>query len=768
MIRFSFAGIIVFVCSYVNYTSEFLDDARFKHEAYERLQDAGVSLARVCDPQRECKYCDAIASETKQIESARDEQRERQMLANVEQQQNKATEPICAGTWNTILLRCAKRMQRLSRFISRHKLDLLYLPMFITNMALLLLYFVRSLAYGFIETTRNKTTGEYVHPLQKWLEQHYIIDYLTHYSQRSGINKMLVLFMGQYLLSRIRYVYHKMQAAELNKHVYTHLNIVQLDFAYLSEVRSTLGEMFYLMGPGWSNEKSADKQGCMDRDKHMRAFSKRIRKLGKFDRVYFFNQIEFNANFAGYKHLCTQRHEQPVESHMRCIEFIEADIVPVRRESLELAPTDGRSEFWRQARQLGRALLSLDDEGAVRRGFVAAPVHRSSSVHQCSAVCAIVYGLSFLVLTLFFANMTFCIRLLTAYGLSLDDLTGTATLAISNVLQSREVLLLVSTATLQFSVIGWNLLDTALVLQAGLVSHSRNIKVSRMLSDSLEEHRDFMRLFRAHTRRNRVDWCSASAATYELICDDFKRNILPKSACDDFNEAIMHMLDLIDVLNCEMLDRKKYFTFNLNICVIAGTASLALTVSLVTAAESLDQQVHILSASAAVIVPLLFALFLGAVCERSVSMSSSIVARSRAPTTNQKHQLQPTHTVQTRLSWFEQVSLQRVSHHRNRQHAQDSQSVQALVAHRKSRVHVVCNVSNHVRHYDLGSRLDRHNQPVAATLFGHDCIHLRTYTHMFNRYLADLAPACRSLRKPPRRCRSAACMFCSATTNRRK
>lgn len=107
-------------------------------------------------------------------------------------------------------------------------------------------------------------------------------------------------------------------------------------------------------------------------------------------------------------------------------------------------------------------------------------------------------------------------------------------------------------------------------------------------------------------------------SVFELLVAGYRAQLNIEKSLAEFNENIVYLLDLIEVLQIELDDMKTYFTTYIDLNIIFGTVTSSIAIALLIDSNSvLDLVIHV-GPSLLTIAPLIYALIIGATSERSV------------------------------------------------------------------------------------------------------------------------------------------------------
>lgn len=335
-----------------------------------------------------------------------------------------------------------------------------------------------------LPTERSSKTNEYLNPTLRFLEAHYISDAIESLDKGGLYKKAIFLAYLQFLILRAKFFYNRFKTANLNRSSYKKLNVVQLDWAYIGALRSTLrGWIDFCIGA--RNHKC-----CSDSTLHtrqgliMKGLSEKLKHLTKIDRLYYFNQIDFNQCFQGASLTCIKSNESKYQIYYakrrrmqkNNSQGSDSENGIDKRESNQLTSVRESKTFVESIKS-----LMVPD----RRTFMAEPLHRVDPVHLYYLILMTIIGSSLgliLVTTLFLAHIY---DLLIKAGLNPSDLVSTIRPATGKFLDDSKPIFGVLCDHLTNILLCLNICDNGLLAYSTVLCHSRAGKVLRMLKHEL-------------------------------------------------------------------------------------------------------------------------------------------------------------------------------------------------------------------------------------------------------------------------------------------
>lgn len=394
-----------------------------------------------------------------------------------------------------------------------------------------------------------------------------------------------------------------------------------------------LAQIFFTIGRHECHVESALQS---DRGKLMKKLTEQLRGYDKIDRLYFFNQIEFNECFAKLNMSLKTNSSQNNT-----------------RENMEPSLWD--------------YLLCFNLPG--RRSFVSKPCHRMDPVYLWVwlflYICAVIVGPIWLIIKLYFYLKI---------GL-VNESGDWKAKSIYDFFTQQKLLVGTIEGVLLFYLIVMSSIDSGWLFISSLSSHSRIRKLTKMIAYQFEIYQKLVEAFWINVVGNNEDMQNSKAnldrlsqpanrsrkppyvATKHtiyysikplpssLIClkpsnrkrsNNHRSNKSPersllecaiskykeqvgKEKLGELNDNLSYIIDLLNVLEHELKDSKEHFMPYLNTNIMFATAFLTLTATIITVAKSIDEILLSSLFALSQWVPLVFALCLGALTERSVS-----------------------------------------------------------------------------------------------------------------------------------------------------
>lgn len=531
---------------------------------------------------------------------------------------------------------------------------------------LILHHIIKSIIYSTFSTERNFSTREYLDPVLKFLESYYYRDYFDKFQKSRIFNRLITLILSHYLILRLRYFYLRFQDSKTNRNQYKKLNIVQLNMSYANALETNFTGLFKIIVEFSQHQCDYKSAQTIRWANSMKNLTKRLRNFKKIDKLYYFNQIDFNHCYRDHKLINLdkynklgdeQNNNNIIEEKFCIINFI-------------------------------KKTFAFRIAGA--RDFVSKPTDRVDPKHLVWLIIA--YYLAVLLAGLIVVTSTIALSYaeFEAAGLDYNNLSGTISKVSTEYHERPGLLINLFEGYSLLVIIAINLFDNALITYSSVLAHSRSDKVKKLLLNELEFRQSKLEKFRfflskheqlstisdeykimesvADSNENYTNNLITSnkqpiieeiehsffeysigyykfdhdkqvadirripkidmLPAYEVLTRRFKTQI-DKLSLKQFNHNVNYILDLIEILQLELNDMKSYFTASLNLAIIFGSIGLSIAISLLSTTRSYHELIIALNAVFVNAVPIVHALFMAASTERSVSLLNYIFHPSR-------------------------------------------------------------------------------------------------------------------------------------------
>lgn len=599
-----------------------------------------------------------------------------------------------------------KNIRRMQDYNQDGFLQLLF---FLLNVAVLVMQLVKSIAYSILPTTREQNTGEFKHPVLKFMESTlYLCDFSYRIHPSTLLDRLIAVLILQFLLLRLRALYRRLKTAKVNRYRYRRINMVDLRMQAGSYLQGDLcAWLRFFKQAAKAKCDCSDHQTLLqgEHGRTMRDLGFQLNKLERIDRVYLFNQIDFNCCFANTGIRLTDAH---LDQQQRChrhsltepynqVGFDCSSSTNLEANNFETKKPDNWSSKWLDY------LLTFKQPGW--RAHLPKPEHPMQPAHLSWLVVLYIY-------ISFWQFVAYSLSLASLCYIAINDdrsvpakqgyLAGWTLPPYLSALAQQRIFLALVQGSLTVTAFAVNLQDCGIMAYAFIFSMSRTNKVLLMLDRELDFYRAHQRAFIKFLRDKRLVLESAtvrpkkgqfgsqgspsvrfiegvlldesyehfegnsagealegavhfplnteprksfaSAQTDELMrgfvfssntkrtvifdtaLNWYKKGIEPESV-SEFNKNLSHLLNLVEILHMELEDLREFFGNFLNVCIIFGcfatTISFPLLLSMSPPVEEVDFWRHragfhlALSSCFIGFVPMVYALAVGASCERS-------------------------------------------------------------------------------------------------------------------------------------------------------
>lgn len=532
----------------------------------------------------------------------------------------------------------------------------IFLVIVAVHLSILVYQVVKSAVYASISNERNPDNDEFINPIVRYLEANYFIDLFRHYKRCRILNRAGFLLSLQFLILRLRCLRERYRTASVNKYQYRRLNVVQMHMATAEQFYTSLRGWFELIRFALTANCDHNSERAYRQKALMKRLHASLRHAGKIDKVYYFNQIEFDACF---------QHKYYFRDY------------PSKLPKLKRA-----AKGWRLLRNKLTYLLAV--KHADDRPHVALPIYRAEPFDWAILVIAYTTGLMVMIAILISAIIHIWTKELV--GLQVDFENFDFNQLVSKLSASPRSRVTMIEACLTFVIIAFNVFDNALLAYSSMLCHSRVKKVIKLIKNQVAFHRAHLHRFCLFLDQRKVDtssrlqylgsrplrgphldkyydsdsnvlesnpeleldgligafvhklqdnnpqWTSINlrrppkvvalaqdeAHQIALSIDEYRVQV-NEAAIVEFNDDLIYLVDLIYVLETELNDLKTHFTFYLNLNILFGAAGSALTFAILVDPTAEDDLVLVSLVSFINVVPLVNALFMAASSEGSVS-----------------------------------------------------------------------------------------------------------------------------------------------------
>lgn len=552
----------------------------------------------------------------------------------------------------------SKLIKNISLMLEYNKNGLMHLLIYIIQLFILALQFIKACFYANLPTVRDPTTGEFQDPWLRFCEQIYLIDFSYMIGMSSMFNQMHLVLCSQFLILRLRNLYLRMQTSIINECKYEKLNILETNVAFISELRLTFREWLQLFKEAISHQCEDNRSFSGQSRLNALKWHEKLKGLTRIDRLYYHNMIDFSDCF---------KKIDPLEDYDRRTQLIEQ--------------SDGFL-YNLEEKKVSRIKYIFSIDLPDRVEYVAKPYHRLDL--KC---------LNLIIALYIIANVgTFLVVMIasllgTNIAIFYEDPDATYSTALTKLFGIRYAIA-ISNLFVIVIVYALNTYDNALLALSSIITLSRSKKIIRLLklersfchrqylnfqklsdefksnlnkqSDAFETRLKQFNLYLLQIKgEQNLDYkefklsvldqfnshdVHKSSLYYKHTMpeEDFKtklnnksnefhhmsliyKNCLCEEKISELNENLDYIMDLIVTLQSEFDDLKSILTTPLNINIIFGTIGSSITVAMIL--DSNDLQTLLMSSciGSASVVPLILALYAGATNEKAVSVIYPLV-----------------------------------------------------------------------------------------------------------------------------------------------
>lgn len=543
---------------------------------------------------------------------------------------------------------------------------LISLVVYLLQLLILMFQIFKSIMYASRSTERDPTTKECLDPYLRFCEQVYMID-LCYKIRTDGLFlQMMVILSVQFLVMRLRALFFRMKIAKTNMYQFKKVHLVEANMAFGLELRLTLREWFGLIFNNLNHQCSAVRFEGASRKAALK-FNKQMRELDHIDRLFYYNAFNFSS--------CYQSSE-PLEEYQKQIANIESqenNQVSVDLEDQKSSQNSSNQVTWTQY------LFNFDLPNRI--SYIPKPHYRlcvfyfigmllfnliNTFVMFIVVICAWV-AITFVAIddndpseTIWImlqklANLKIFVGLINLYLIIIIYAanvfeTGFSTYcSMVTFSRSNKIIWLLQqeSAFCRENLIKFNTFCNNIKLEAAMnrnfmapLIEYRSKMVNRLLIDksfthtwdldNLSKHHELLLLKNEGSSKLLVANANNLDSDSELDSTDFHhlRKLFKKSLnqerLQELNENIIYALDLIEMLRYELKDMKEVFTFSLNNNLFFNTIGCGICLAMLLNTSDIKSFVLSILVGIASLVPMLFALFGGAILERVVSTTITI------------------------------------------------------------------------------------------------------------------------------------------------
>lgn len=597
-------GILLFIIGNVNWSTNYVEYDRFARERREILEQVANDDQKLNSGQKlaeECSICSS--SNSGKYKRYCKDQKEKGFINDV--------------LW----------------MLEYHKNGLMQLIMYSAHVFLLALQVFTCTLYTSFPTARDPVTHEFTSRWLRYAENFGATDYIHKFDSKGRYNRMLGVLACQCLILRLRAFFSRLKTAKNNRYRYEDINIVDLEFGYASEIRCKLLNGLRYLSALVHHDCFVGSSLSGQTRRETLEFNRKVRCLSKMDKIYYYNQIDFNTCFVG----------RPLYAdYYQKIEEIDRNHLKGQFDSYKPRPT------WTTY------LFSINLPNKI--SYVALPEHRvdlaphgmllyalyiTSTAFALTVACVICSAMSYisfltwnkvskfaLVACLFRTNITILLIILNVYDSGLLALCSVLFLSrsrkivtlfeneielyryhlkkLSMIDGNNQLLIDFKKQVLNMPCISTGFKRRLEGLNISFGEEKSSIKRSNFEFSFMREHDSFETTDQTYNQ-NQID---------ELIA--IYKKSLKRTEIVRFNENIRYLLDLVEVLQYELNDHKRFFTLLLDVNVIFGTLGCSISLGVLMEVPNYIGAYVAVLAGLSYLLPMIFSLSIGASSEAAV------------------------------------------------------------------------------------------------------------------------------------------------------
>lgn len=191
---------------------------------------------------------------------------------------------------------------------------LMHLFIFLVQLMVLVSSMIKSILYSSFPTTRD---GQFLSPVLRLSESLLLIEYVHKFDNSGLKNRLLALLSLQFLILRLRAFFVRLETAKVNRYSYEKVNTVQLDSGYASEIKFSFGEYAKALYRLYYHQCYKSETLTGERRLSAVQFNDSLKCLDRADRIYYYNQINFNDCFECVDYLSDYRERAESPKHLK-------------------------------------------------------------------------------------------------------------------------------------------------------------------------------------------------------------------------------------------------------------------------------------------------------------------------------------------------------------------------------------------------------------------------------------------------------------------
>lgn len=502
----------------------------------------------------------------------------------------------------------------------------------LVHILLLVSQVITSFLYISLPTDQDPVTGELINPVLRYAEYLYMTSFVHKIDLDGRYNLLIGLSTLQFLIIRLRALILRFKKAKTNRYQYKDLNIIEFDAGYGNEARYSHLELIKVFWDAFKNHECAENDllsNCKTR-KEIFEFNRKVRCLSKIDKIYYYNQIDFNRCFTCSDMLeLYHRRVSQVNSELlngkKSVSWFQycfrvnlpgkTSFVSAPEHKIHIEPA---AIFMYTCYIIGLSFMLIVDAFLCTTATLASIEYQDWSRYS-------IYGRSFILLKV---NLTIVFIIASVWDGGL--LAYCSTLLLS---RSRKIVNLLKNELL---FLNFHLKRMTDIYDE--YNYSQNIR-KRIYSKSTTSFIEYKKRFDEYERPidseglirkynmsefNRRQTTNDSDEELHKLIQDYGKRIREVELIK-FNENIGYLLDLVEVIQMEFNDLKRSFTFLLDLYIIFGTLGSSVTLSIILSFEGLSSICFTILGTFFCCITMMFSLIIGASGEASVSSCSIMI-----------------------------------------------------------------------------------------------------------------------------------------------
>lgn len=412
---------------------------------------------------------------------------------------------------------------------------LMSLIIFVAHIIILILQIFKSICFISFPTDKDPNTGEFLNPWLKFCDSIYLTE-LTHTLEFGAACSQLFLVISlQSLVLRIRAFYIKLKTAKINKDKYRKLDVVQLNLAYINEVKYTFREYFFDFIQSFRHQCKAG-DSLFEPKSRIEALklNRKLRKSSKIVKYVMYNQINFEPCYSNdYPSYLEEYRKKTELCDIELIESLKSSNFK-RINSKHKEPKVGWLEY----------IFRIDLPNKL--SYIPYPLYRIDRDH------GVLMNLFYIIGSIFFMFLIL-LSWLAAIYLAYENYVNFKLTYKCKPSMSRTIICTLLTCAASFLVAA-SVFDSGLLSYSAIVLYSRSLKVIKMLEKEVESYHSHIVKFNDLVR----GWNPDEVNHKRFFMESFRK----KSKLSDYSEVVNR--ELVEVVSGFVRKREWPSEFALN------------------------------------------------------------------------------------------------------------------------------------------------------------------------------------------------------------